>query len=264
MSKYDKSQEERSLILMCLLMLLLGQSMQEVLRYRDNAELCILRVHKFGIWLATKHQQKTGKLWTYGGNCCTAMFALCDAYPLYRAIGGIIDSDDTNVFYTSDVVLTDRKEYIQKVFNLIAKLENFTLSMYGSSAFFIHVEGYMRTVPDLMKVIFAIGRDDLDGDEHVHEYWISFKDNYACYNNAELRLKVVEMCAERYADHILNSAALGILAEHVANLTNDEELFKEHWNGSKEVRARKINPVKRREIHRRQNLAGTDVIYDTY
>lgn len=56
-------------------------------------------------------------------------------------------------------------------------------SMYFSSKFLINVNERWVFVPDPIKQIVRLGRDDLFCTEHVNEYYISFADNNKLYKS---------------------------------------------------------------------------------
>jgi hypothetical protein len=252
--KYDKSQEELCLDITIEVSRRLGVDETTLLQWREAHELNILSYFSLGLTLKTKYQRRSGDILTFTGNTIVLMAALAYAHDYKSAYGGVFGGDDSLVFLHPKTPVIDNAKIISDVFNLIAKLENFGKAPYFAGRFLIHAEGTFLLVPDPLKVITRLGKRDMFCQKHVQLAWISFADNYRCYKSLEVRIKVCNAAALRYA-RISKTEQMDftLFGDFICELVTNEHKFIGLYYGPKEIMHRKMPKSLEDEIGRKQS-----------
>jgi len=228
-SKYDKSQVELALIVVCKIMLRFGVPFHAV----EDWYLChcntTLVFHKLGIRVPVSFQRKSGDALTWLGNTLLVMVILCWVDDLSNS-KGVFGGDDSVLFHPSGHAVHDTTAHISKIFNMVAKFEEFPTAIAFSSMFLVYAEGSYYWVPDPVKALVKLTRKDMYCKEHAELYHISFCDNFRGYLNASIRCAVAEAAATRYSkklglDIVHMYDAVNFLASCARSSTRFERLF---------------------------------------
>jgi hypothetical protein len=254
-SKFDKSQDDFTLEINLELLRLFGVP-EHVLEEWEACHVCTkLIFQKFGIKIETLFQRKSGDVFTFMGNTCTGMLALAFVYDLSEVYYAIFGGDDSLIVADPNQIVPDRSKVIAEIFNLDAKLDNFPGGHYFSSRFLLFVRNTWLFVPDPMKAIFKLGRDDMYCKEHIEEYHRSFADNYKLYKCALVRREVSKAAAIRYNRYFINrDVDISAFAEFIASLVIDKDKFTSLYSGPKHLWERKLLPNIRDEFRKREML----------
>jgi len=225
-SKYDKSQE-----LLCLKVFI------EILRRFDVPEKYLIDWERFhisnlikfkreGVKARVEYQRRSGDVFTFIGNTLVAMCCIAWSYGdvIRKAHGGVFGGDDSLVVFPASVTLRDNTQVISDVFNLVAKIEHFPTAPVFSSRFLVNCRGRWLFVPDALKAVVKLGRDDLFNFEHVEYYYISFKDNFKCYADSGIVEIVSQMLNHRYKE-IFGEKDCSVLCKFLNCLLSDKDLF---------------------------------------
>lgn len=230
-SKFDKSQEQLILQCNCEILRRLGVPENYVKYWYDCHVTNTLVFHKLGIKVKTMFQRRSGDILTFLLNTITSMFVLSYTHEYESAIGGIFGGDDSFIALKPTMKLFDQSRHIAAIFNLSAKLEYFPKAMYFSSKFLIQVQNQWLFLPDPLKVIFKLGRDDMFCKEHIELYYISFCDNLKWYKNQFIREKLIETTYERYKINFKRQSDLSCIVYFISSLINDKRKFLNLYSG---------------------------------
>jgi len=225
-SKYDKSQE-----LFCLKIFLEILSRFGVPQhYLDDWERYhisnIIKFKREGVKTRVDYQRRSGDVFTFVGNTIVAMCCIAWSYKdvVRKAAGGVFGGDDSLVVFPATVSIKDNTQVISDIFNLVAKIEHFPDCPVFSSRFLLNLSGRWMFVPDPLKAIVKLGRDDLYNYEHVEYYYISFCDNFKCFRDERVVNDVSKMLTLRYAD-IFREMDCSVLCKFLCNLLQDKKMF---------------------------------------
>jgi hypothetical protein len=253
MSKFDKSQDEFILELNCELMKRFGVRQAVVDEWRDCHTTTKLHFVSQGISIKTLFQRKSGDVFTFIGNTVTTMLVLAFCYDLSKALMGAFGGDDSLIAFSDDTIIFDQSKQIQETFNLEAKIEIFPGSHYFSSKFLIQSAGCWMMVPDPIKLIAKLGRDDLYCREHVEEYYISFCDNYKYFKCALIRNQLATMIVDRYSKKLnVKTADAHVLVDFLATLLNYKQDFLNLYQGPNHLLRRKLRKDLRDKLRKRE------------
>ena len=121
---------------------------------------------------------------------------LTDAY--FGAFGG----DDSVVLFRPSKRTIDNSKSLTTTFNLISKLERYSNSIYFLCKFLIQCYGIWYRVPNPLKAVVLLGRNDLTCMEHINYCYISFCDNLNSLNSSCL-CEILDMALiDRYGNRI--------------------------------------------------------------
>ncbi|ASA47360.1 RdRp [Aedes camptorhynchus negev-like virus] len=186
-SKYDKSQGLVILLFEVLVMQEFGVPTiylkMWVLMHRFTQ--IIDRSNRFSAYV--QYQRKSGDAGTWRLNTVVQIAILNHVFRLYEMVKNdsclaCFSGDDSLIFCKEIVNIDQKLLFLQTRYNLEAKLMNFSVP-YFCSKFLILVDNKWIFVPDTVKLIAKLGRNDLVDDEHVECYRISFEDNLYYYKN---------------------------------------------------------------------------------
>ena len=139
-SKFDKSQETVCLDIFTIFMTRCGVPEPIVTSWKECHQVTWLKNYHFGISIETIGQQKSGDASTFIGNTIVTMASLASAYDLSHALCGAFGCDDSLVLFPEAFDLTDQSMRIMRMFNLVAKIEIYSNSIYFSSKFLIYAD----------------------------------------------------------------------------------------------------------------------------
>jgi hypothetical protein len=237
-SKFDKSQER--MILMIVLALFRRFNIPE--EFIENWDKCHqltkLIFHIIGIMLIASHQRRSGDVGTFILNTVVAMVAMSMSYSLLLAIGGIFGGDDMIIWFIITAALIDQSQFMAEMLNLSAKIEIYPGCWYFSSHFIVQIKGTWYMIPDPMKAIVRLGREDLQCGEHVRLYWESYADNFKIYQSIDVRLKVAKASALRLkhqTNYPPTVPMMMIFTDFLASVTQSRKSFEKLFFAPKHV-----------------------------
>lgn len=250
-SKFDKSQNEIALEVTILILKFLNVPLDIVQIWRECHQINKLKITTFGISFITRYQRRSGDALTFLGNTLTTMFALAFTHDIKDCIFGIFGGDDSVIIFNKDKTIVDNSATLASIFNLTAKLEQFENSIYFSSKFLLYVNGYWIWVPDPIKGIIRLGRDDMFCREHVECYYISFCDNYYILNNSHIRNKVNMVLMDRYKRKLkVSPKDFSVPLNFITSLHNDKALFYSMYTGDNKILNRKLTTSLKKDAMR--------------
>nr|BEQ09757.1 MAG: RNA-dependent RNA polymerase [Cosmospora episphaeria virga-like virus 1] len=225
-SKYDKSQEMLCLRVFIAILKRFGVPTDFLDEWEKYHITNVLSFRKEGISTKVDYQRRSGDIFTFLANTIIAMCCIAWAYPECKcAIGGVFGGDDSIVFFPTQCHLTDNTPVISDVFNLVAKIEHFPTALSFSSKFLTIYDGYWLFIPDPLKALVKLGRDDIYNEEHRDLYYISFSDNYRCYLSREIRDKAANLTVIRYPLLFKSLTDARTLTEFLGSLIHDKRIF---------------------------------------
>lgn len=204
-SKYDKSQGLLILIFEALIMEAFGVPAQFikywVLMHRFTT--IIDRLNRFSA--RVEYQRKSGDAGTWRLNTVVQIAVLNTTLKLYNKIKlnecvACFSGDDSLIFCKYIHDMPSKLTILQTRYNLEAKLMNYKVP-YFCSKFLIIADNNWIFVPDTLKLICKLGRNDLVDLEHVKSYRISFDDNLYYYKNRLNWTFISEAINDRYKSH---------------------------------------------------------------
>jgi len=198
--------------------------------------------HKFGVRVKTLYQRKSGDVFTFMGNTVTAMAVLAYTYSLDESLVGVFGGDDSLIIFPEEAPLPDNTQRIAEYFNLEAKIETFPDALYFSSRYLIFAQGRWLFVPDPVKAVFRLGRNNVYCKKHAELMHVSFKDNFKYYRSQEVRTKVAKAARARWGHIWKCNSDVSLFSEFIANLVEDEENFLRLYEDEPEIWLRKMLP----------------------
>ena len=72
------------------------------------------------------------------------------------------------------------------------------------------MDGYVRLVSDPLKAVIKLGRFDMYCEQHVKEYFNSFRDNNKCILNSSVRREVGKAAELRDAKTVPNISCMNL------------------------------------------------------
>lgn len=225
-SKFDKSQEEILLAVQCQIMKRCGVSSVFVDYWFAWHTFNTLIFHNLGIKVRTKFQRRSGDAMTFIGNTIVTMASLAYVYDYNSALGGIFGGDDSLVFLSKDTKLLDQSKNLASLFNLVAKLEYYPEAIYFASKFVIRYQNQWYIVPDPIKAVVRLGRNDIYCEEHAREMYKSYRDNMRMYLNVGIRDAVAIAAKKRYRNTFRHVPAdLFLITDFLAGIASSESEF---------------------------------------
>ncbi|XP_026285266.2 uncharacterized protein LOC113211176 [Frankliniella occidentalis] len=242
-SEYDKSQGLLAINIIVGIFRRLGVPENVCRGMYESHRNTVLVCREFGVKLFVDLQMKSGISWTLAGNTFVNMTAAACTFdlkklPLYRqyriqynylAHAGFV-GDDSFILSPETFERSLAASY-GSLFNLEVKVLTYeTLSF--CSKFVVRDGEKIAFVPDVVKVLSKLGRNDLTNPQHVEEYRISLADNLKCLSNARLIPEISRIVQERYGSGINTNT----LCTELYNLSQDKESFQRLFEIPKEGR----------------------------
>jgi hypothetical protein len=236
--KFDKSQDEAMLHAQCKMFKIFGMDDVYIDLWRVYHELCRLTSPKWGARYTVGHQRRSGDPLTWFGNTLVLLMILCYLYDIDECSLAVLGGDDNLCCFPANAKIPDKSKEAAEELNFELKPLSFDKSMYFSSRFVILTKNGWTTVPDPVKLIVRLGRDDIQGKSHLKQIHQSFCALHYKYLDSEVREKVVEAAEERYG-FTLNKDVSGLylfadaIAAIVADINNLYNLYygtREEWN----------------------------------
>ncbi|UPT53679.1 MAG: hypothetical protein 1 [Zeugodacus tau negev-like virus] len=185
-SKYDKSQGLVILMFEALIMEWLGVPPKYIRIWIVMHRLTYINDRNNKFSATVEYQRKSGDAGTWRFNTIVQIAVLNRVYKLYKLFDNgtavaCFSGDDSLIFLKDPIPNIETKTYkLETVYNLEAKLLNYKVP-YFCSKFLLLVGEEWIFVPDTMKLIVKLGRNDVVDYEHVECYRISFDDNLYYY-----------------------------------------------------------------------------------
>nr|QAY29259.1 putative RNA-dependent RNA-polymerase [Mill Lade virus] len=185
-SKYDKSQGLVILIFEAFLMEAFGIPYYYIALWIIMHRYTTVRDRVNNFSAKVEYQRKSGDAGTWRLNTTVQIAILNRILRLYerimkRKVVACFSGDDSLIFIDEDFHRFNEKILkLQYVYNLEAKVMNYKVP-YFCSKFLLLVDDHWIFVPDTLKLIIKLGRNDLVDEEHIECYRISFSDNLYYY-----------------------------------------------------------------------------------
>jgi hypothetical protein len=235
-SKYDKSQDEVSLLLFIGLMARMFVPQTFLDDWYKSHTVNILKAHKLGLSFVTHWQRRSGDILTYMGNTVVLLLSLSYCYDFEELELGLFSGDDSLLLFKENAKIVDISKQLGETFNLEAKLEMFKDSMYFCSKYLIYVEYAYRFVPCPLKLFTKLGRYDMFCKEHVEEYFISFVDNVKPLRNFTVKCELNKHAITRNAKGFVHKPLdLNAIMDYLVYLSHDQHEFKRLFVGNNRV-----------------------------
>jgi len=240
-SKFDKSQNELSLRVVCAVLKRFGMPEPVVKEWNECHKVNTLQFNAMGLSIKTRFQRRSGDVLTFMGNTILTMVALAYTHDYERAVCGVFGGDDSLVFLDPKEPIVDHSKTLADVFNLDAKLVYMPEAIYFASRFLIQFNGTWWFVPDPLKAVVRLGRNDLYCKEHVELYHASFADNLKYYRNPEVRIAATEAAYKRYKSTMHgNPDNIDVIGEFINDLTLSKGRFLNLYYAESRVWNRKL------------------------
>nr|QVG74719.1 RNA-dependent RNA polymerase [ssRNA positive-strand virus sp.] len=217
-SKYDKSQKLIALLFETLIMKYFGVDSQLINIWIFLHIYTELHDYKLKFNAFVNYQRKSGDAATFIGNTIFLMAVIASVFELYNTNFYALYSGDDSLLFVDQRPsnLQNKVDKLAYLYNLEAKLLTFA-TPYFCSKFLIPSTDKWLFVPDTIKLINKLGRNDLVDYVHVEEYRISFLDNLHYYKNSFNYDMISEALNDRYninGDHtIIYNALLYIVSD---------------------------------------------------
>jgi hypothetical protein len=245
-SKYDKSQEGTFLDAQCQLLELFGVDHEIAEIWRQFHEYCKIKSSKGGVSYVVGFQRRSGDSLTWSGNTIVLIMILAYLYDLEKAYMVLVGGDDNSGCWPTDIVLKDESKRAAEELNFELKVLHINDSMYFSSRFIILTRFGWMTVADPVKLIARLGRNDLQGREHLKAIHDSWKALHYAYMDYEVRQEVEAAAVSRYRRVLTkNITDLGIFVDAVAAIVDDYNHLEKLYFGTKEEWNLKLDPNER-------------------
>jgi len=257
MSKYDKSQEEIALMVNIYVMRAFGFPILALAAWASCHTTSRLIFHTIGVYVKTSYQRKSGDVMTFTGNTIHTMAAIAWVYRdmSEEFIMGIFCGDDSLIAILGNVRVPDRSAEFAEIFNLTVKIEDYPQCPMFASQFLLYIDGYYRLIPDPLKLLIKLGRDDLYCGEHVDAYFISFCDKARVFRNNTVRMEAAKASLERHAKSMhFAPDSLHAVPEYLCQLTNNKNEFRKLWKGSRKTWGRKLGKVMLEKFRREEEF----------
>lgn len=215
-SKYDKSQGELHLRIEMRIFELLGLPSDYLTYWYAAHYYTQVNDYTGGFKAWMLYQRKSGDAATFLGNTLICMAMLSSLYDMEKCALGLFAGDDSLVL-GPQVILEKNMEYEAAViFNMESKFFNYN-THYFCSKFLLAVDDKWILVPDVLKLVFKLGRKDLVSWEHATEYWTSLKDLLKPLLDANINDPLSAALNERYkstnSDHTYVFGAIASLLD---------------------------------------------------
>lgn len=236
--KYDKSQDGVMLEAQCLVLLAFGMSDCMVEIWRQFHEICKLKDSKAGVTYTVGFERRTGDSLTWLGNTIVLIMLMAHLYRIEEAFMVLVGGDDNVAAFPLSMDITDTSRKAAEELNFELKILLTDSSMYFCSRFIVLTRFGWVTVADPVKIIIRLGRNDIQGREHLRKLHESFTDLHYMYKDPEVRRLVTMAATDRYKlllgkDMPNISYFVEAIAKMVVSYSELENLFtgtKEEWD----------------------------------
>ncbi|APG77848.1 RdRp [Xingshan nematode virus 2] len=143
-------------------------------------------------------QRKSGDAMTFFGNTLFLMATLAHTFPLEREFC-MFSGDDSLIFSRRKIESVDSILNLAFKFNLESKLLHYKVPYFCSKFLLRMPVGNWKIIPDPVKVLVKLGRNDLVSWAHRDEYLISLRDNLKDYKNAYFYPFLSAAVSDRYS-----------------------------------------------------------------
>jgi hypothetical protein len=231
--KFDKSQDETMLDAQCALFQVFGMDVGLIELWRAYHELCKLSSPKWGASFWVAHQRRSGDPLTWFGNTLVLLMILAYLYPIDEAYLVLVGGDDNFCAFPTGMKIEDKAKEASEVLNFELKPLSFQKSIYFSSRFILLTRNGWITIADPVKLMVRLGRNDMQGREHlkaVHDSWIAL---HYKYGDQEVRDLVNYAACDRY-QHTLGFRidTLYVFVNAVANIVQNYKYLEEFYEGT--------------------------------
>jgi hypothetical protein len=247
-SKFDKSQEGTMLEAQCDILKLFGVSELVIDLWRSFHELVKLSSPKFGVSYMVKYQRRSGDAITWLGNTMVLIMIVAYLYPIEKAIMVLLAGDDNLLCMPPEIEIKDESRKAAEELNFEIKTLSLPDSMYFSSRFVILTRYGWITVQDPVKLIVRMGRNDLQGREHLKAIHRSWTELHYVYLDPEVRTKVEEAMISRYRWQFNYTLCIDnpkIFTDTVAAIVANYKLFENYYYGTEKEWNLSLDPNER-------------------
>jgi len=219
--KFDKSQDETMLNAQLKMFERFGMEKQFVELWAVYHQLCKLTSPKWGARYNVGFQRRSGDPLTWTGNTLVLLMILCYLYDLDKCKLALLGGDDNVCFFPENYQIKDMSRQAAEELNFELKPLSFDNSIYFSSRFIVLTRNGWTTVADPVKLIVRLGRNDIQGAEHLNQIHSSWKSLHYKFKDIEVREKVTEAAEARYSAmlnkpvtgfHVFSNAVAAIVA----------------------------------------------------
>lgn len=220
--KFDKCQGLMALQNECYAFAKFGMPIEFVFLWY-NAHICTLASDK-SVKLPIFCQRKSGDAATFTGNTYYILCVIASyyAYNIDNIVALLIAGDDSLLIAKSQLFFDESNFY--QTFGLEVKMFEYDF-MYFCSKFLLVTSNGIILVPDPLKVIVKLGRNDLISEDHIKEYFISVKDNCYMFANYEIQYLVAHAVKERYKLDYIPISAIAFIADVSSDFSKFRELY---------------------------------------
>ncbi|APG77854.1 hypothetical protein [Xinzhou nematode virus 1] len=181
-SKYDKSQGRVALKFELAILRLLGFPPQLLATWTYMHVYTRLWAPDVRFKADVCFQRKSGDAMTFFGNTMFLMSVLAHTFDLSNAFC-MFSGDDSLIFSTKRLDSLETIYNLSFKFNLESKLLHYNTPYFCSKFLLQNYQGSWSFIPDPIKMLIKLGRNDLVSYDHVKEYHISLKDNARHFTN---------------------------------------------------------------------------------
>ncbi|APG77851.1 hypothetical protein [Xingshan nematode virus 1] len=220
-SKYDKSQGRIALKFELAILRLLGFP-EELL-----ATWSVMHVYtrlwsplvKFKAEIC--FQRKSGDAMTFFGNTLFLMAVLAHSFDLNREFC-MFSGDDSIIFSRTKLDSGISVANLAFKFNLESKLLHYKVPYFCSKFLIWTPEGSWKIIPDPVKLVVKLGRNDLVNWDHRDEYRVSLRDTVKAFENAYYYPFLSAAVSDRYQ---LYAADFTYYFSAIVSLVNNDKAF---------------------------------------
>jgi hypothetical protein len=242
-SKYDKSQEAVWLEAQCIVFKLLGMCDQMIDLWRVLHEMCILTAPKFGAAYRVGYQRRSGDALTWFGNTLVLLMMMAYLYPIEEAIMVLLGGDDNVTCFKTSMQIRDQSDVAAEQLNFELKPLCMHDSMYFSSRFVLATRFGWTTVQDPIKLLTRLGRNDLQGEEHLREIWNSWQALHYMFRDPEIRAKLDIATINRYNRTVgCKLTTVMPIIDSLSGMVENYQQLRKFYYGSKEEWALTLDP----------------------
>lgn len=195
-SKFDKSHFLYHLLIDCEIMKLLGFPDNVVSLWFWGHAYTVAMHKSLSLRFTFLFQRKSGDPSTWLFNTANLIMAVNSLYDLKKCYMCLFSGDDSLILYQG--TMPDLTEECSRFFNFQSKFF-FGYKYYSfCSKFLFYENNSWHMVPDLIKFIAKLGRQDLMNKYHVELYRISCVDLLKEYNKSVVQIKLADCINDRY------------------------------------------------------------------
>jgi 23S rRNA U2552 (ribose-2'-O)-methylase RlmE/FtsJ len=182
-SKYDKSQDSLTLAFETRLMAHMGVPSYWVRLWYNAHVLSTIYSRNHDLKFLVMYQRKSGDASTFLGNTVYLMATLASVYDMRLGVAQPTDALACNTLF--------------KDFGLEAKLLRYKIP-YFCSRFVCKTPSGVVVIPDPVKLLVKLAKDNITNQAHLDEYAVSLRDQVVDYLNHDVHAQMSVALAERY------------------------------------------------------------------